>query len=203
MFPHFWSSKAWEFIRWQVYHITGQPSNVFFQLVLISWMVTPSSCLVWQIISFSLPPKEYDCVYAWTTLGSGPEIDLQKMPILAFWYWRVCKQAKLLHLGHRKPASIHWKADAPKTSHYLAIQSSIGSEVEVIQCVTSSLSRPAIDLLKMPILIKKKVIFSDGAQFDLGWNVNKQNCCIWGTENPNADIEKPPQPKWVTVWCGF
>ena len=29
------------------------------------------------------------------------------------------KQAKLSHLGHRKPASIHWKADAPKTSHCL------------------------------------------------------------------------------------
>ena len=32
----------------------------------------------------------------------------------SFRSWRVCKQAKLLHLGHRKPACIHWKADAPK-----------------------------------------------------------------------------------------
>ena len=30
-----------------------------------------------------LPPNEYDCVYVWTKLGSGPAIDLQKMPILA------------------------------------------------------------------------------------------------------------------------
>ena len=49
-------------------------------------------------------------------------IDLQKMRILAkkkknhlfrwssFWTRRVCKQAKLSHLGHRKPARIHWKA---------------------------------------------------------------------------------------------
>ena len=44
---------------------------------------TWSSCLIWQIISFILPPNEYGCVYAWTTLGSGPAIDLQKMPILA------------------------------------------------------------------------------------------------------------------------
>ena len=36
-----------------------------------------------------------------------------------FWSWRVCNQAKLLHLFHRKPARIHWKADAPKTSHCL------------------------------------------------------------------------------------
>ena len=58
----------------------------------------------------------------------GPVIVLQKMPILAkkslfrwksFWSWRICKKAKLLHLGHRKPARIHCKADAPKTSHCL------------------------------------------------------------------------------------
>ena len=83
-------------------------------------MVTLSSCLIWQIICFILPPNEYGCVYAWTTLGSGPAIDLQKMPILA-----------------------------------------------------------------------KKIIFSDEAHFDLGGYVNKQNCCIWGTENPHAYIKKP------------
>ena len=37
----------------------------------------------------------------------------------SFWFWCVCKQAKLSHLGHRKPARIHWKADTPKTSHCL------------------------------------------------------------------------------------
>ena len=37
----------------------------------------------------------------------------------SFWSWRVCKQAKLLHLGHRKPARIHWKANAPKTRYCL------------------------------------------------------------------------------------
>ena len=35
----------------------------------------------------------------------------------SFWSWRLCKQAKLSHLGHRKPARIHRKANAPKTSH--------------------------------------------------------------------------------------
>ena len=38
---------------------------------------------------------------------------------ISFWSWRVRKQAKLSHLGHGKPASIHWKADAPKTSYCL------------------------------------------------------------------------------------
>ena len=50
---------------------------------------------------------------------------------------------------------------------------------------------------------KKYIIFSDGARFDLGGYVNKQNCRIWGTENPHAYIEKPTQPKRVTVWCGL
>ena len=40
---------------------------------------------------------------------------------------------------------------------------------------------------------KKKIIFSAEAYFDLGGYVNKQNCRIWGTENP----------KRVTVWYGF
>ena len=83
-------------------------------------MGTLSSCLIRQIISFVLSPNEYGFVYAWTTLGSGPAIDLQKMPILA----------------------------------------------------------------------KKKIIFLDEAHFDLGGYVNKQNYRIWGTENPQAYIKK-------------
>ena len=43
----------------------------------------------------------------------------------------------------------------------------------------------------------------DEAHFDLGGYVNKQNCCIWGTEIPHAYIEKVTHPKRVTVWCGF
>ena len=52
-------------------------------------------------------------------------------------------------------------------------------------------------------MAKKKIIFSDEAHFDLGGYVNKQNCCICGTENPHAYIEKSMHPKRVTVWCGF
>ena len=37
----------------------------------------------------------------------------------SFWSWRVCKQAKLSHLRHKKPARVNWKADASKTSHCL------------------------------------------------------------------------------------
>ena len=55
----------------------------------------------------------------------------------------------------------------------------------------------------MPILAKKKIIFSDAAHFDLGGYVNEQNCRIWGTENPHTYTEKPMHPKRVTVWCGF
>ena len=59
-------------------------------------------------------------------------------------------------------------------------------------CICSSkldnLVEPAIDLQKMSILAKK-IIFSDEAQFHLGGYVNKQNCRIWGTENPHAYME--------------
>ena len=34
-----------------------------------------------------------------------------------------------------------------------------------------------------------KIIFSNEPLFDLGGYVNKQNCSIWGKENPHACIE--------------
>ena len=49
----------------------------------------------------------------------------------------------------------------------------------------------------------KKIIFSDQAYFDLGEYANRQNCLIWGIENPRAYHEKTTNPKGVTVWCGF
>ena len=52
-------------------------------------------------------------------------------------------------------------------------------------------------------MLAKKIIFSDGAHFDLGLYVYKQNCYVWGTENPHTYIEKPTHPKRVTVWYGF
>ena len=52
-------------------------------------------------------------------------------------------------------------------------------------------------------VMAKNIIFSDEGHFDLGGYVNKQNCRIWGTENPHAYIETPTHPKRVTVWCGF
>lgn len=45
----------------------------------------------------------------------------------------------------------------------------------------------------------KKIIFSDEAHFDLGGYVNKQNCRIWGSENPRIFEEKPMHPQRVTV----
>ena len=51
--------------------------------------------------------------------------------------------------------------------------------------------------------IIKKIIFSAQAHFDFGRYVDKQNCRIWGTENPLAYIEKPTHAKRVTIWCGF
>ena len=83
-------------------------------------METLSSCLIWQIISCILPPNEYGCVY---TSLSEPAIDLQKMPILAKKKNHLFKRRSFwspyTHLGYRKHARIHWKADANKSSHCL------------------------------------------------------------------------------------
>ena len=45
-----------------------------------------------------------------------------------------------------------------------------------------------------------KIIFSDEAHFQLNGYVNKQNCRIWGTENPRVINEKPLHPQMATVW---
>lgn len=48
-----------------------------------------------------------------------------------------------------------------------------------------------------------KIFFSDEAHFSLGGYVNKQNCRIWGSENPQLIVEKPLHPEKVTVWCAL
>uniref|UniRef100_A0A2H1V016 SFRICE_007572 n=1 Tax=Spodoptera frugiperda TaxID=7108 RepID=A0A2H1V016_SPOFR len=41
------------------------------------------------------------------------------------------------------------------------------------------------------------------AYFHLSGYVNKQNCRIWASENPEAVIEKPLHAQRVTVWCAM
>ena len=97
--------------------------TLFFQLVLILWMVTLSSCMIWQIISFILLLNEQRLNKGWEgllpTYRSCRFWQKSFLRWSSFWSWRVCKQAKLSHLGHRKPARKHWKSDSPKTSHCL------------------------------------------------------------------------------------
>ena len=46
------------------------------------------------------------------------------------------------------------------------------------------------------------IIFSVEAHLHIGSYVNKQNCRIGGSENPNVIIGKPIHPQRVTVWYG-
>ena len=88
--------------------------------MLISWIVTPSSCLIWQIISFILSPNEYVCVYI-RLLTEDADFDQKKIifPEEAHFDFGGYAQAQLSHLRHKKPARIHWKTHALKTSHCL------------------------------------------------------------------------------------
>ena len=45
-----------------------------------------------------------------------------------------------------------------------------------------------------------KIFFSD---FTLRGYVNKQNCSIWGSKNPQVIKERPLYPEKVTVWCAL
>ena len=58
-------------------------------------MVTLSSCLFWQIISFILPPNEYG---KWACDRHTEDVDFGKKKIIFF------VTSKLSHFGHRKPA---------------------------------------------------------------------------------------------------
>ena len=49
----------------------------------------------------------------------------------------------------------------------------------------------------------RKIIMSYEAHFHLGGYVDKQNCRIWGSENPKMIIEKPLYPQRVILWCVF
>lgn len=47
-----------------------------------------------------------------------------------------------------------------------------------------------------------KLIMSDEAHFHLNGFINKQNCRIWGTENPRVIHQRELHPQKCTVWCG-
>jgi len=49
----------------------------------------------------------------------------------------------------------------------------------------------------------KNIIFSDEAHFHLSGFVNKQNCRIWGNENPRVTHEHQMHPQKTIMWCGF
>lgn len=99
MFPRFLWKIVW-----------GPPSNISF------------TCLIWNIISFILPPNENDCVslehrydifrhYFGNHGNAAGWITYGFVKKRRSTFCSVFKQTKMSHLGHRKPASIYWKAE--------------------------------------------------------------------------------------------
>lgn len=60
-----------------------------------------------------------------------------------------------------------------------------------------------IDRIETDRNLLSLIIFSDEAHFQLDGKVNKQNCRIWGKENPHEIQEVPLHSPRVTVWCGM
>lgn len=58
-------------------------------------------------------------------------------------------------------------------------------------------------ILEQPADFANKIIFSDEAHFHLDGFVNRQNCRIWGSENPRMIYQKAMHPQRVTVWCAL
>ena len=48
-----------------------------------------------------------------------------------------------------------------------------------------------------------KIFFSDEAHFTLGGYVNKQNCRIWGSKDPQVNAERPLHSEKDIVWCAL
>jgi len=50
---------------------------------------------------------------------------------------------------------------------------------------------------------KKHLFMSDEAHFYLDGMVSKQNCRVWGSENPHATMTHDPFAPHITVWCAL
>ena len=70
--------------------------------------------LVQELKPIKHPMRFRFAKWACGRLTKDADFGKKKSSWSSFWSCRACKQAKLSHLAHRKPARIHWKADAPK-----------------------------------------------------------------------------------------
>ena len=49
---------------------------------------------------------------------------------------------------------------------------------------------------------RKCLLMTDEARFHIDGHVNKQNCRLWGLENPHATVGQEQQTPSIVVWCG-
>lgn len=61
----------------------------------------------------------------------------------------------------------------------------------------------ALERIQENPLFPRQILFSDEAHFWLNGYVNKQNCRIWGEEQPEVYQERPLHPLKTTVWCAL
>ena len=52
-------------------------------------------------------------------------------------------------------------------------------------------------------VFRRHLLVSDEANFYLNGCVNKQNCRVWGEENPHTAVDLDQQSPHLTVWCGL
>ena len=52
-------------------------------------------------------------------------------------------------------------------------------------------------------LFRRSLLFIDEANCNFNGQVLKQNCRVWGDDNPHALVEQHQQLPHVTVWCGL
>ena len=127
----------------------------------------------WEVdLRSTLPKKKKNHLFRWSS----------------FWFWRVCKQAKLSHLGHRKPSRIHWNPPHPKrVTVWCGFWASKMSKENEWIFIHNAEKWACHRLTEDTGFGKKKIIFSSEVYLELDGYVNKKIEYIhWKADAPKT-----------------